>query len=66
MKFINPLGRHPGSGAQPQACMCSTGYAGYRGNNDGCIHCGCGCGGKGEYRTGNRVRSMKTPRASFD
>ncbi|MCW6701591.1 Apre_1838 family putative sactipeptide bacteriocin [Anaerococcus sp. NML200537] len=45
--------------------MCSTGFAGYRGNNDSCIHCGCGCGGKGEYRTGNRVRALKTPRASY-
>ena len=63
MKFINPIGRHPGSGAQPQACMCSTGFAGYRGNNDSCIHCGCGCGGKGEYRTGNRVTFFKNSKS---
>lgn len=55
MKFVNPIGRTPGSGVQPRACMCTDGYAGYRGNDDGCVHCGCGCGGEGEYRTGNRV-----------
>jgi len=64
MKFINPIGRNPGSGIQPQACTCSSGYAGYRGNDDGCVHCGCGCGGSGEYRTGNRVKSIKTVRSS--
>lgn len=48
MKFVNPIGRTPGSGVQPRACMCTDGYAGYRGNDDGCVHCGCGCGGEGE------------------
>lgn len=43
MKFVNPIGRTPGSGVQPRACMCTDGYAGYRGNDDGCVHCGCGC-----------------------
>ena len=64
MKFVNPMGREPGSGVQPRACTCTSGYAGYRGNNDGCLHCGYGCGSKGEYRTGNRVKSIKTIRAS--
>lgn len=64
MKFVNPMGREPGSGVQPRACTCTSGYAGYRGNNDGCLHCGCGCSSKGEYRTGNRVKSIKTIRAS--
>ena len=64
MKFINPIGRKPGSGVQPNACTCSSGYAGYRGNSDGCIHCGCGCGSEGQYRTGNRVKSIRTIRAS--
>ena len=31
MKFVNPIGRTPGSGVQPRACMCTDGYAGYRG-----------------------------------
>lgn len=34
MKFVNPMGREPGSGIQPRACTCTSGYAGYRGNND--------------------------------
>ena len=34
MKFVNPIGRTPGSGVQPRACMCTDGYAGYRGNDD--------------------------------
>ena len=38
MKFVNPIGRTPGSGVQPRACMCTDGYAGYRGNDDGCVH----------------------------
>lgn len=45
-------------------CMCTDGYAGYRGNDDGCVHCGCGCGGEGEYRTGNRVNAVATFRSS--
>lgn len=45
-------------------CTCTSGYAGYRGNNDSCLHCGCGCGSAGEYRTGNRVKSVTTIRAS--
>ena len=64
MKFVNPIGRTPGSGVQPRACMCTDGYAGYRGNDDGCVHCGCGCGGEGEYRTGNRVNAVATFRSS--
>lgn len=64
MKFINPIGRTPGSGVRPSACQCSSGYAGYRGNDDGCFHCGCGCGSDGEYRTGNRVNSVRTMRSS--
>lgn len=64
MEFINPIGRSYGDGAVIQACKCHDGYAGYRGNNDSCIHCGCGCGDSGEYRTGNRVNSTKTIRAS--
>lgn len=32
MKFVNPIGRTPGSGVQPRACMCTDGYAGYRVN----------------------------------
>ena len=63
MKFVNPIGRTPGSGVQPRACMCTDGYAGYRGNDDGCVHCGCGCGGEGEYRTGNRVNAVATFRS---
>lgn len=58
------IGRTPGSGVQPRACMCTDGYAGYRGNDDGCVHCGCGCGGEGEYRTGNRVNAVATFRSS--
>ena len=23
MKFVNPIGRTPGSGVQPRACMCT-------------------------------------------
>lgn len=65
MEFINPVGREPGAGNIISACRCTSGYAGYRGNNDNCIHCGCGCGSKGEYRTGNRVSSMTTARASY-
>lgn len=64
MEFVNPTGRTAGSGIQPNACTCSTGYAGYRGNDDGCLHCGCGCGSNGEYRTGNRVDSATTFRSS--
>ena len=64
MKFVNPMGREPGSGIQPRACTCTSGYAGYRGNHDSCLHCGCGCGSAGEYRTGNRVKSVTTIRAS--
>ena len=64
MKFVYPIGRTPGSGVQPRACMCTDGYAGYRGNDDGCVHCGCGCGGEGEYRTGNRVNAVATFRSS--
>ena len=41
MEFINPLGRSVGSGEQPMACACHEGYAGYRGNDDSCLHCGC-------------------------
>lgn len=64
MEFVNPTGRTAGSGVQPRACMCSTGYAGYRGNDDSCIHCGCGCGSDGAYRTGNRVNATTTLRSS--
>ena len=65
MKFVNPMGREPGSGIQPRACTCTSGYAGYRGNNDSCLHCGCGCGSAGEYRTGNRVKSVTTIRVQI-
>lgn len=34
MKFVNPIGRTPGSGVQPRACMCTDGYAGYRGKGN--------------------------------
>lgn len=64
MKFINPVGRTAGGGDTIKACMCSTGYAGYRGNNDSCIHCGCGCSSGGAYRTGNRVKAISTIRSS--
>ncbi|MCI7243504.1 MAG: Apre_1838 family putative sactipeptide bacteriocin [Lachnobacterium sp.] len=46
------------------ACACHEGYAGYRGNDDSCLHCGCGCGDAGEYRTGNRVAALETIRSS--
>ena len=26
MKFVNPMGREPGSGVQPRACTCTSGY----------------------------------------
>lgn len=64
MEFVNPLGRTAGSGSQPMACSCHEGYAGYRGNNDSCIHCGCGCDSQGEYRTGNRTSALTTVRSS--
>lgn len=64
MEFINPLGRSVGSGNQPMACACHEGYAGYRGNDDSCFHCGCGCGDAGEYRTGNRLGAFTTIRSS--
>lgn len=64
MKFINPIGRTPGSGVQPRACQCTSGLAGYRGNNDNCVHCGCGCGSKTEYMAGNRIVSVRTLRDS--
>lgn len=64
MKFINPIGRTPGSGTQPRACQCASGYSGYRGNNDSCFHCGCGCGSSGEYSVGNSLVSVRTVRSS--
>lgn len=64
MEFINPVGRATGGGDTIKACACTTGYAGYRGNNDSCLHCGCGCGSNGEYRTGNRVKALSTFRSS--
>lgn len=64
MKFIDPVGRVTGGGDTIKACMCATGYAGYRGNNDSCTHCGCGCSSGGAYRTGNRVKAISTIRSS--
>ena len=43
MNFINPLGRKAGDGVQPQACMCSEGYASQRSSITFCSHCGCTC-----------------------
>jgi len=48
------------------ACVCSTKNSHKSARNGGspwvpnCVHCGCSCGNKGEYRTGNRVSSLRT------
>ena len=60
MKFIST----GNGGARPFACMCSTttGHADARHTSwiPPCLHCGCSCGSKGEYKTGNRVASLRT------
>lgn len=62
MDFLKPLGK--GSDIQPQACMCSTmdAHAGAKQSSwiPPCLHCGCSCGGSGEYKTGNRVAALRS------
>lgn len=59
-------GNRIGGGIKPMACVCSTKNSHKSARNGGspwvpnCVHCGCSCGNKGEYRTGNRVSSLRT------
>jgi putative bacteriocin precursor len=64
MKFINPVGRTPSSTIQPMACMCSGNLFATGKGTDSCINCGCACGSSGQYRSGNRLDALVTPRAS--
>ncbi|WP_232618477.1 MULTISPECIES: Apre_1838 family putative sactipeptide bacteriocin [Anaerococcus] len=43
-------------------CSTTTGHADARHTSwiPPCLHCGCSCGSKGEYKTGNRVASLRT------
>ncbi len=63
MNFINPLGRKAGDGVQPQACMCSEGYASERGTSDTCMHCGCSCDNS-RHRDGNSKTAKNADRKS--
>lgn len=65
MDFLKPMGKGHQDGQVPNACMCSTKdmHKASRGDHGpivGCIHCGCSCGGSGEYKTGNRVASLRS------
>ena len=66
MNFINPIGRTIGDNVKVQACMCnsSSDFASAKSTSDSCNHCGCSCSEDGAYRTGNRVHSLQTWRAS--
>lgn len=60
MKLTNPIGRTVNLGLEegisPRACMCSNNggkFAGARGPNDNCFHCGCDCTDSGR-QSGNK------------
>ncbi len=61
MRFLE----HSNIGVRPMACVCHTtsGHANARNSNSWlspCLHCGCSCDSKGQYKTGNRVAALRT------
>ncbi|MGP1568637.1 MAG: Apre_1838 family putative sactipeptide bacteriocin [Peptoanaerobacter stomatis] len=62
MKLVNPLGRKPGDGMKPLACMCSNTYATARGE-DRCFKCGCSCS-EPKYSGNNSNKAFWTVRGS--
>jgi putative bacteriocin precursor len=63
--FLKPMGKGLRDGEVPNACMCSSWEMHQVARQDygpiiGCLHCGCACGGNGEYKTGNRVAAVTT------
>lgn len=72
MKLINPIGRIVNLGVEDnisaRACKCSVSggnFAGGRGPNDKCWHCGCDCTGSASNRmAGNNNDAALTIRKS--
>lgn len=68
MKLVNPIGRTVSLGVEdnisPRACMCSIAgdnFAGARGTNDSCFHCGCDCTSSSGTRSGNKNGAFSSP-----